>query len=73
MEEVVAAQVQVVDQIGPPAGPETSATATARLRATTGVGCEGGEVVVELKDLRQSVSAAVAASPWTALIAAWSW
>jgi hypothetical protein len=55
------------------AGPLTSATATARLSATTGVGATTMSWSYRVRIWAQSVASAVAASLCTALIAAWIW
>ena len=55
-------------------GPSTSATATARLSATTGLGVERQQLVVEREDLPPvGVGRRRRASLCTALIAAWIW
>ena len=53
------------------AGPCTSATATARCSDTTGPGATALSWSYSLRIWPQSVSGAVRASLWTALIAAW--
>ena len=50
-----------------------AASATARLRSTTGDGATRRSTSYRPRICAQSVSAAVGASSWTAAIAAWSW
>ena len=72
MEQVVATKVEAINEGERSMAPSTSATATARLSATTGPGASVKRWLYSCRTCRQSVSAAVGASLWTALIAAWS-
>jgi hypothetical protein len=76
VEQVVATEPlagQASTRVSAAAGPSTSATTTARLRATTGLGASARNWLYSCRICPQSVPAGAGASLWTALIAAWIW